>query len=177
MKWSWVQLQKYRNKNFEMDEIIDLTHLKERDKQIRSISPIRVQGRADIQSERITFHIHITGELILPCARTLLDVRYPLDIHSTEIFHESVMEYDEENLDSEFHLLQGNQIDLTPVIEELILLEIPMQVYSEEAEHLPSSFRSGKGWELIDEEQDVEKIDPRLAKLAQLLKNDNQDNN
>lgn len=173
MKWSRVQLLKYKNVGLEFDEILKLENLKQRDPQILSISPIRVWGRADITENKVTFHMTITGELILPSSRTLKEVKFPLDIEATETFlFAAGFELDDES-DFDSHVIEGDMVNLIPVVEELILLEIPMQVYSED-EEIPDSFRSGKDWEFIQDEDHwkKEKIDPRLSKLAELLNND-----
>ena len=86
MKWTVSQLQKIRDKELKIDEMVDVTDIKERDAQIRDVSPIKVTGRADISSTEITFHLHLSGEFILPCSRTLVDVKYPIDIDTTETF-------------------------------------------------------------------------------------------
>ena len=63
---------------------------------------------------------------------------------------------------------------LTPVFEELVLLELPLQVFSEEAKDMNTA--EGKGWSFATDEeynarlQDEEtKVDPRLAGLANLF--------
>ncbi|MCU9612215.1 YceD family protein [Caldibacillus lycopersici] len=175
MKWSMTQLQKFRNKGLEIDEVINLDSIKNRDPQIRSISPIRVKSTVDITSKEVTFHLHITGELVLPSSRTLNDVHYPIDIHSVETFLYDVSEYDIDP-DGELHLIQGEMVDLLPVIEELILIEIPLQVLGDEDEDVPASLQSGKDWEYISEEEQHQskKIDPRLAELAKLLNQDDE---
>ncbi|WP_020155636.1 YceD family protein [Caldibacillus debilis] len=167
LKWLISRLRTYRNQTFEFEETVDLSQLKDADPEIRDISPIHVKGSAEIGPKKITFHLHITGELILPCALTLADVRFPLDIHSTEIFLEKEDMEKEAMADEEIHVVEGNAIDLTPVVQELVLLEIPMQVYSENAEQ--NMLRSGKDWEFIGEGEEKKKIDPRLLKLTQLL--------
>ncbi|PKR86949.1 YceD family protein [Heyndrickxia camelliae] len=175
MKWSTIQLQKYRGKNIELDEMIDVSaELMKRDSQVRDVSPIHVTGIANITTEKVTFHLHIHGKLILPCARTLKDVPFPIDIESTEIFllkPEQTFEDDE----AEVHRPIGEMIDLNPIITELLLLEIPMQVFSEEAKD-DSDLPSGNDWEVVVENQDkpndgkdTKKIDPRLAGLAKFF--------
>jgi len=159
----------------EFDEVVNLDSIKKRDSQIRSISPIRVKGTADISSNKVSFHLHITGSLVLPSSRTLEDVHYPFDIHSLETFLYSTSLSDTETDDEgEVHIIQGEMIDLKPVIEDLILLEIPIQVFKDEKEEIPSHLLSGKDWEYIQDEEHFqkEKIDPRLAGLAKLLKQD-----
>lgn len=169
-----IQLQKFRNQGLEFDETLDLEHLKEREPEIRAISPVRVKGKADIESKRVTFQLLIEGEMILPSSRTLEDVHFPIQIKSTEIF-----QYDatsEEDHDLNVHAIQGEMIDLQPIIEELILLEIPIQVYNEE-DDISSAFPRSEGWQVVDESElnNEDKIDPRLAGLADLFKEKDSD--
>ena len=60
-------------------------------------------------------------------------------------------------------------VDLTPVVFENIMLEVPMRVVKEDA-NIKSE---GKGWKILDSstsEKDEEYIDPRLAKLKDYFK-------
>ncbi|WP_456271639.1 YceD family protein [Bacillus sp. AK031] len=176
MKWSIIQLQKFREKGLALDETIDANEVKNIDPQIRDVSPIHVTGRADISSDKVTFHLNIKGELVLPCSRTLEDVYFPVDINTVETYLLKANDYDQYE-EEEVHRIQGDVIDLMPVVKELLVLEIPMQVFSDKAkndENLPS----GKNWEVITEEQanqseeEEKKVDPRLADLAKLLEQD-----
>ncbi|MED1202183.1 YceD family protein [Heyndrickxia acidicola] len=175
MKWSIIQLQKFRGKSLELNESVDLTgELKKQDPQIRDATPFLVTGTASITSEKVTFQLHLTGKLVLPCARTLVDVDFPIDVDTTEIFYLKPQEHAEEMEDDEFHLPVGDVVDLDPIIKEIVLLEIPMQVFSKQADddHMPS----GKDWEVLTEDQvkreeaeGEKKIDPRLAELAKFF--------
>lgn len=80
----------------------------------------------------MTFDLHVEGTLVLPCARTLVDVHYPVDLKSTETFLLEPSDYEGAE-DEEVHVAENEVIDLIPVMKELILLDIPMQVFSEEA--------------------------------------------
>ena len=104
------------------DEIMEI------DKTIRAVSPIHVTGWADIRSLESSFHLSIKGHLILPCSRTLVDVNYPIDVETTETFllNDSIYEREEE-----VHQVKGDVIDLMPIIHEILLLEVPMQVFCE----------------------------------------------
>lgn len=169
-----IQLQKFRDRGLSIDETVNLETLKERDPEILSVSPIQVQGTADIGTKKVVFQLHITGELILPSSRTLEDVHFPIDIQSTETFVYEVSEY--EGQDDDIHQIDGEMVDVTPVIEELILLEIPMQVFSENDEEIPEDLSSGKNWTFVqdDDSNKEKKIDPRLAGLAKLLNQENE---
>ncbi|PFO09933.1 hypothetical protein COJ85_00690 [Bacillus sp. AFS076308] len=166
MKWTLNQLQKYRNKDFTIDEMIRVDEIKQTDPTIREVSPMHITGRGDIDSTKVTFHIKIEGHLILPCSRTLVDVRLPINVDTTETFllQGSVYETEEET-----YQVKGDVIDLMPIIREILLLEVPMQVFCDDVESDEAAPQSGKDWEVISEEEQSKKIDPRLAGLAKFF--------
>jgi uncharacterized protein len=164
LEWTISQLQKIREKELQIDETVDVSDIKERDKQIRDVSPIRVAGRADISSSKVTFHLHLSGQFILPCSRTLVDVKYPIDIDTTETFLFKAENYDLE--DDDITAVQGDVVDLIPVIKENLLLEIPMQVFCEDYDSEDAAPQSGNDWAVVTEEESKQRIDPRLAGLA-----------
>ncbi|TDL35139.1 DUF177 domain-containing protein [Jeotgalibacillus sp. S-D1] len=180
MKWSIIQLQKFRNEAFPIDETIELQELPKRNSEIRNVSPVQVTGRADISSAKITFHLHIEATLTLPCARTLVDVPYPVSLDTTETFLLNPS-YAEEGYEEETHLLEGDVINLKPIIEEILILQIPLQVFSDKAME-EEGMLNGNGWEVLSEEElelerekeqsEQPKTDPRLADLAKFF-NDN----
>ncbi|MFD1705780.1 YceD family protein [Siminovitchia sediminis] len=181
MKWTVAELLKYRNETMMFDKHVDLAQdLKKADPEIRKASLIHVEGRADVDTNKASFHLHISGTLTLPCARTLVDVNYPLDIHSVETFLLKPLDYDHQE-DEDIHEVEGGVIDLTPVVYELVLLDVPIQVISPEAEN-DLSMPQGPDWKVMTEEQlfeardrEKKKVDPRLADLAKLLpKNENE---
>ncbi|WP_210363712.1 YceD family protein [Bacillus sp. REN3] len=166
MKWTISQIQKHRNKEFLIDETVRMDSVKETDPEIREVSPIKLSGRADISASKVTFQIRIQGHMILPCSRTLVDVRYPIDVETTETFvlngHDYVAEED-------VYQVKGDVIDLEPVIREILLLEVPMQVFCDDADGQEGAPQSGKDWEVIEEQEKQEKLDPRLAGLAKFF--------
>ncbi|PLS06442.1 YceD family protein [Neobacillus cucumis] len=166
MKWTLNQLQKYRNKDFIIDEMIRVDEIKQVDTSIREVSPMHITGRGDIDSTKVTFHIKIEGHLILPCSRTLVDVKLPINVDTTETFllQGSVYETEEET-----HQVKGDVIDLMPIIREILLLEVPMQVFCDDVVSDEGAPQSGKDWEVVSEEEQSKKIDPRLAGLAKFF--------
>jgi uncharacterized protein len=166
LKWTLNQLQKYRNKDFIIDEIIRVDEIKQVDPTIREVSPMHITGRGDIDSTKVTFHLKIEGHLILPCSRTLVDVKLPINVDTTETFllQGSVYETEEET-----YQVKGDVIDLMPIIREILLLEVPMQVFCEDVDSEEAAPQSGKDWEVVTEEDQSKKIDPRLAGLAKFF--------
>jgi len=165
MKWTLSQLQKYRSKDLPFDEIVNVSEIKTIDPTIRDASPMHITGRADIDSAKVTFHLKINGHLILPCSRTLVDVKFPINVETTETFLLKGLDYETEE---EVHQVKGEVIDLMPVIQEILLLEVPMQVFCTDSSD-EGAPQSGKDWEVIQEQDKEERIDPRLAGLAQFF--------
>lgn len=86
LKWSVHQLYKLQKKGLQINEDVDLYDLVQNHPDLREITPVHVQGHADISSMKVIFHLTITGEMTLPCARTLVDVKYPFEIRTSETF-------------------------------------------------------------------------------------------
>ncbi|WLR53534.1 DUF177 domain-containing protein [Mesobacillus subterraneus] len=166
MKWTISQIQKHRNKDFLIDEFVRMDSIKEIDPTIREVSPIHLTGRADISATRVTFHFRVDGHLVLPCSRTLVDVKYPIDVETTETFMLNSHDYEAVE---EVHQVTGDVIDLEPIIKEILLVEIPMQVFCDDSAGLEGAPQSGKDWEVIEEQEKSEKLDPRLAGLAKFF--------
>ncbi|MFC4712547.1 YceD family protein [Planococcus dechangensis] len=170
MKIAIQQLQKYRKDGMPIDEFVQLDEVKSRNSDIRAISPVHVTGHCTIGSQQMTCMLHLEGTLTLPCARTWEDVEFPISIDTVEIFNWS--EKGQEEGDDEYvHAVTTEVIDLRPILEELIALEVPIQVFKENSEQ--SVIKGGKDWDyLTDEEVQAEKEqaqskpDPRLADLA-----------
>jgi uncharacterized protein len=162
----------------QIDETVDVTkELQMRNPEIRDMSPVHIRGTADIDARKAAFHLLMTGHFILPCSRTLADVDFPFQIRSTETFLLRPEDHDADETE-DTHAARGGVVDLMPIIQELLLLEIPMQVFSEEAKN-SESLPAGNGWEVLTEEQlamsreeEKKKVDPRLAGLAKLLETD-----
>ncbi|MCA1029957.1 DUF177 domain-containing protein [Bacillus timonensis] len=168
MKWSISQLNQLQHKGLSIDEYVDVSDIKDIDSTIRGIDPVHVTGRADLSSAKATFHLTISGSMTLPCSRTLVDVNYPFNLKTTETFLlRQTLDYEAD--EEEIHLVQGDVVDLLPIIKENILLEIPMQVFSNDQHVEGAAPQEGKDWVVITEEDKRNQIDPRLAGLAKLF--------
>lgn len=168
MKWSIHQLSKYRQNGMPIDAYVELDDVMERNQDIRQISPVHIKGQCTIGASQMTCHLNLTGMLTLPCARTWEDVEYPINIDTVEVF--SWVDEDKRNDEDDVHYAIGDVIDMKPVLEELVLLEVPMQVFKEDTE---GQVRGGKNWSYSTDDDielarknDEPKLDPRLADLA-----------
>ncbi|WP_440895188.1 YceD family protein [Amphibacillus sp. Q70] len=154
---------------------VDLSELEALNNDIRDIGSVSVKCEASIRDDFIYCQLNISGVMILPCARSLVDVRYPFEINTVEVFSEDP--HLNEDQDIEIHPIEGEVLDLEPLIKENVLLEVPFRVYAKEDELERNTLSTGDGWTLISEDEKAEEIDPRFAKLQSLLndeKNENQ---
>ena len=137
MKIDLNYLNRFGKIEVDSDFNIDESYYKNTD--IRKLENLHVSGLINVDYEdNINFELKITGRMILPCAVSLVDVPYDFD---TSI---------EENIGKfeEIYKNNKNTLEISPVLWENIVLEIPIRVVSKDIE--PSN-TSGDGWELISE--------------------------
>ncbi|HLQ73970.1 MAG TPA: YceD family protein [Bacillota bacterium] len=179
MKFLLNEIKKYaHNKPYEFSRTLDISEIKERNSEVQSIELVDVDGNCIIDGDEFIFSFTVTGQMVLPCARTLEDVIYPFETKEIEVFT-GAGHLTDEQIEEEVHMIQGDVIDLRPCVVESVLLAIPFRVYSDE-DVLKNALVEGDGWELTtDDEQDEasneETIDPRLKKLEQLLNQPSKD--
>lgn len=129
--------------------------------EIRKLDDVKIKGTItkDVMNNYY-LNLHVSGNMILPCAVTLKDVTYPFECQIYGEIDEIMQEIDE------FYKKIENSLDIFPIIWENILMEIPMKVVSEDAANYKIE---GNGWKLITEDDVHEEINPELAKLKDLL--------
>src|SRR5690625_5430627 len=113
---------------FTFDQLVNVSELESLNNDIKQIDPVRVKGMCTVDKDELIFTFTIKGKMILPCARTLVDVTYPFEIHATEIFSSS-SQLTEEDEEDGVHPLIEETVDLTPYIMENIVLETPYLVF------------------------------------------------
>lgn len=169
MKFAVNQLKRSTyNEPFTFDDHVDVSELETMNNDIRRIGSVHVFGQCVLQGEQLVFSFTIKGEMILPCARTLVDVPYPFEMKAEEVFTLSEY-YGEEEAENEIHPIDGEVLDFKPYIKENILLEIPFRVFSNDEEAIKNAPVSGEGWDFISEESKEKSVDPRLKKLESLF--------
>jgi len=125
MKWTTHELIKLENIDNRFDTKIDLSEFIG-GTDIIKMSLVEVSGDFEIyDNEEFVFYIDIKCTLVLPCAITLDEVEYVIDISVEEVFTS--------HKDGDSNTIEGITIDLLPIIWSNILLEKPMRVLSENA--------------------------------------------
>jgi|SRR5690625_4394700 len=154
---------------YSFSEKVDVSDIIKLNNDIRKIGLVQVKGFCTIDKSEFIFNFNVSGVMILPCSRTLVDVPYSFSFDATEIFStEGNINKEDMDEDIQIHQISGDTIDLTPFIKENIILETPYRVISNE-----EMVDKGTGWTFYTEEmlqQEKEQaIDPRLSKLKKLL--------
>ncbi|ENH98342.1 hypothetical protein J416_01344 [Gracilibacillus halophilus YIM-C55.5] len=165
------KLKQAKDQSISLDEQVDVSAIEEWDNDIRSIDSIHVHATLTMKGNHIYCDFSINGTMILPCARTLVDVAYPFTIEASEQFTTSPYGSSDEDV----HTIEGEVLDLTPFIKENIILEIPIRVFADEDTLHANTLEAGEGWELVTEFKQEEKVDPRFEKLKEFLDQDNQE--
>ena len=126
---------------------------------ILDLKDLHVKGSVSINSlSMLDVNLTVTGIMILPDSVTTLPVDYPFTSKIEEEF-----DINDENF-LEYYQKEQNILDIMKILWENIVLEVPMRFTATEDAHL-----SGDGWSLGLDKNKEEQIDPRLAKLSELL--------
>ena len=170
MKWNLQWLLKQKDGKFNFSD--DLVFPKEAFLQFNHLLDLKdvfVEGKGQyiLKENRLYVDMKISGIMVLPCALTLEEVDYPFETESTEVFS-----FDKPLPEEDVHEVKKNIVDITPIIFQNIMAEVPLRVVKKGA----TIKNEGKGWKIISEEDQVtdqEILDPRLAKLKDYFKDKN----
>ncbi len=120
-------------------------------------------GKAENVQRLIRVEGEIRGSLVFPCDRCGESFVFPIEVAFSESFTNQAAG-DEENL-HEFH---GDEIDLTPYVEQAVFLEVPMKMLcKEDCLGLCPTCGTNLNQGACACENTV--LDPRMAALAALL--------
>ena len=144
---------------YDNDFVIDADTYKEVG--ILDLKNLHVTGDISLNSvSMLAVNLTVTGIMVIPDSVTTEPVDYPFTSKIEE-------EYDinDENF-LEYYQKEQNILDIMKILWENIVLEVPMRFTATKDAHL-----SGDGWSLGEDKNKDDQIDPRLAKLAELLDN------
>lgn len=174
MEWYFTELRKHKEP-FQFDETMDLEQsLIERFPDVViKCSPIIFKGSVTNDGDSVIIDAEISCELVVPSSRSLSPVQMNLDFHISEIYVDRASLMDDFPQEEVVILVQDDQIDVNKLIEDNIVLQVPMQVLTPEEED-QGIMPSGSEWQVIsevdDESEQDKQVDPRLAKLQDLFK-------
>ena len=155
MQWTLGQLAKME-KPINVNYTLDLSASIDLMPDVKEISLVEISGQGYESSfDEYIFSLDIKCTLTMACAVTLEDVIYPLNIHTDEMF--AVKNEDGDDI----NLIEGNTINLDPVILANVIMSIPMKVVIDGAEDVFVS---------EEEYESTPKENPAFADLEEYLK-------
>lgn len=176
MKWSWNELRQSGAKPLQFDETLEIQNdLIKRNTDILAVSPVRVKGVFSIDELGVLGYMQVEVKVTLPSTRSLQPTEVCLNFDLTEHYvsrhNVDLSRFEETDV---VIVLEDDILDLKSVIEDNILLQIPMQVLTEEEQKADAILPSGRDWNLVSEDQlnkqQENQVDPRLAKLKDFFK-------
>ena len=166
MKWLRSSLFKNNSDTFVFEENINVK-VEHYDNSLKDIRDVVVSGKLTRGGQdKIYADLLIKGNFEMISGKTLKEVVVPFEIEEREEYVDKSVFAGEEVFDVN---LMDMYIDLTPLVNELIILNIPITTSDEEELEMVS----GNDWELVSEESltDVkEKKEPPFAALNGLFK-------
>ncbi|MBS4761098.1 DUF177 domain-containing protein [Carnobacteriaceae bacterium zg-ZUI252] len=179
MKWSIKQIEDNSGQPLQFSEVVDIkSSLLKRETEILDVSPVKLNGTLLSDKQSILAMFTLEAIVTLPSSRTLNPVPYHMNVDVSERFAQemyvsSVMKMYPDEVVS---LIEGYYIDLEESVIDNILLNLPLQVLSDE-ELAQQELPHGQGWALLTEDAFLEQkqkeaeetIDPRFAGLKALL--------
>lgn len=154
-----IELNKLEiNNKFEYDEDIEFNRELYHNDEIKDIKNTHLKGYIYYNSaEILEINLEVKGIMFVSDSVTLEPIEYPFNIKIDE-------EYDlNDGYFKEYYENDQNILDIMRVLWENIVLEVPMHLTNTKDAKL-----EGVGWSLGSNEDNKE-IDPRLAKLTELL--------
>ncbi len=141
-----------------IDEKVDVK-IKDTTLGIQKLDNLKLLGKITYNDfEELELDLKLSGTMYLLDAMTLEEI--PYDFVSN--IEESIVE-NEINLEKYIDKSK-NTLDIQEILWENIVLEVPIRVRKDDS----NVSLEGEGWQL--NKDDKEEIDPRLAKLTELLK-------
>lgn len=126
---------------------------------IKKLENLKLLGKITYNDfEELDINLKLTGTMYLLDAMTLEEIPYGFESNIEESLAENEINL-EKYIDK-----SKNILDIQEILWENIVLEVPIRVRKDDSD----VSLEGEGWQLNKE--DKEEIDPRLAKLTELLK-------
>ena len=162
MKWLRSSLFKNNSDTFVFEEKINV-NVGHYDNSLKDIRDVVVSGKLTRGGQdKIYVSLKINGTFEMISGKTLKDVVIPFEIEEKEEYIDKSVFADEDAFDVS---LMDMYIDLAPLVNELIILNIPITTSQDEEE---LEMVSGNDWELVSETDLTEVKEKKESPFAAL---------
>ncbi len=165
-----IELNHRKGEPFPFRTTLESAELKNRHQEIRGLSDVEAEGEAVLMGGLYLVNGKMEADIDFVCARCLKPFREHMTIPFRETFapENAEIEYDE---DSDIHPVSDDEIELDPILQEDFLLAMPViPLCEEDCKGLCPT--CGTNWNEQSCSCNNERIDPRLAGLADFFKKD-----
>ncbi|EHO50923.1 DUF177 domain-containing protein [Lentilactobacillus kisonensis] len=179
MKWYFKDLQKYADTDpFTFNEKVDIKDelLDRYSDEVIDATQFNIDGTAFSDQGDVIIDTHIVGKLTVPSSRSLEPVDLPLDFTVEEYYVPSKAAESRYGKDDVVFVVdEDDQIDMQSAVIDNVILHIPMHILAPD-EIAGKRMPSGKGWDVLstddykNQKAELKTVDPRLAKLKDLFK-------
>ena len=126
----------------------------------------------DLRLESVMEGVLVSGEVTVPlvgsCARCLEEIEDTLQLDVQELFAYAGSTTEETSDEDEVRLVEGERIDLEPMVRDAVVLSLPLApVCDEDCAGLCAE--CGQRWDDLPDDHSHEQLDPRWAGLADRL--------
>ncbi len=155
-----IELNKIPTNGLAIDTDIILNKELYKNADILDIKKLHIMGIIQYDYENnLVFDLEVKGCFLIEDAITLEPIEFPFSCRIEEKVESLEISY------QDFYEKSKNTLDISEILWENIVLEIPISATNSSREAMSLQ---GDGWELVNENK--KKIDPRLAKLEELLR-------
>ncbi|MBM7613617.1 YceD family protein [Alkaliphilus hydrothermalis] len=176
MRINLTALKKEKKDQVDLNFLMNLDNIDYYGDEIKVPSPVSVAGKLYLMDNRVYISCNIKGDLQVKCSRCLKLFNYQLDENiNAELVQEDSYEETDDLDDLIFYT--EDEIELEGIIKESIFINVPLKTLCDD-DCKGLCFHCGKDLNKencqcdFEEEPEEEVLDPRLAKLKELLKDD-----
>ena len=111
-------------------------------------------------NDHLYTEFNLSGDITVTGSLTLRESNHHIDVDTVEVFGFNQID------DIADHLVENDEVDLLPIIKQLVVANIPVKTVEEDYE-----YPSGLGWEVVSESSlvvDESPVNPKMAKLLEL---------
>ena len=127
--------------------------------------PVQLDLRLESVMEGVLVSGEVTAPLVGSCARCLEPIEDTLQLDVQELFAYSGSTTEATSDEDEVRLVEGERIDLEPMVRDAVVLSLPLApVCDEDCAGLCAE--CGQRWDDLPDDHSHEQLDPRWAGLA-----------
>lgn len=163
MKWALGELSVDNNQKMYYEQTLNLS-VKDFDhiERLINIHEFHINGvwYYDDINDHLYTEFNLSGDITVSGSLTLEEFIHHIDVNAVEVFG---FDQIDEIAD---HLVTNNEVDLLPIIKQLVVANIPVKVVDENLE-----YPKGDGWSVVSEEDfnnEEKPINPKMAKLLEM---------